>query len=129
WQQDGATAHTAQDTMAALRRVFGPNRLISRGSRFPWPRRSPDLSAADYFLWGYLKDRVYGDRVEHRRAGDVDRDDRRARRPRTIDELKAAIVREVDALNEPSARSLLRAVMENLVAQAKECSRERGGHL
>ncbi|EFN86082.1 hypothetical protein EAI_03164, partial [Harpegnathos saltator] len=63
WQQNGATAHTARETMTLLRRAFGAERLISLGSRFPWPSRSPDLSAADYFLWGYLKDRVYDNGV------------------------------------------------------------------
>jgi len=29
-----------------------------------WPPYSPDLSACDYFLWGYLKDNVYGEPIE-----------------------------------------------------------------
>jgi hypothetical protein len=24
-----------------------------------WPPRSPDLTAADYFLWDYIKDQMY----------------------------------------------------------------------
>jgi len=36
-----------------------PQHVISRGSVVPWPARSPDLSACDYFLWGYLKRRVF----------------------------------------------------------------------
>ena len=24
-----------------------------------WPPRSPDLTVCDFFLWGYVKDRVY----------------------------------------------------------------------
>ena len=24
-----------------------------------WPPRSPDLTICDFFLWGYVKDRVY----------------------------------------------------------------------
>ena len=29
-----------------------PQHVISRGGNVPWPARSPDLSACDYFLWG-----------------------------------------------------------------------------
>ncbi|XP_075164295.1 uncharacterized protein LOC142236896 [Haematobia irritans] len=28
-------------------------------SNLRWPPRSPDLTAPDFFLWGYLKDKVY----------------------------------------------------------------------
>ena len=41
-----------------------------------WPARSPDLNPCDYFLWGYLKSKVYRPI------------------PKTIEELKANIVRE-----------------------------------
>jgi hypothetical protein len=34
-------------------------RVISRFGDIPWPPRSPDLSTCDFFLWGYLKSRVY----------------------------------------------------------------------
>jgi len=60
FQQDGATAHTAVISIAALRRLF-PQRVISRFGDVPWPPRSPDLSASD-FLWGYLKSKVYSNR-------------------------------------------------------------------
>ncbi|GBL85749.1 hypothetical protein AVEN_193194-1 [Araneus ventricosus] len=26
---------------------------------FPWPPRSPDLTPCDFFLWGYVRDKVY----------------------------------------------------------------------
>jgi hypothetical protein len=31
---------------------------LCRGS-LTWPARSPDLSAADFFLWGHLKEREF----------------------------------------------------------------------
>ncbi|KAJ4430351.1 hypothetical protein ANN_22567 [Periplaneta americana] len=34
-------------------------RIISRFGDIAWLPRSPDLTAVDYFLWGYLKSRVY----------------------------------------------------------------------
>ena len=45
FQQDGATAHTARASKSVLREMF-PQHVISRGD-FPWPARSPDLSACD----------------------------------------------------------------------------------
>ena len=45
FQQDGATPHTARETLAILSAAF-PGRLISRFSDVPWPPDStpPDLS-------------------------------------------------------------------------------------
>ena len=58
FQQDGATAHTAQRTMCYLREHF-PRYIISHRGNIPWPARSPDLAPCDFFLWGYLKGKVY----------------------------------------------------------------------
>jgi len=49
FQQNGATAHTAVISIAALRRLFS-QRVISRFGDVTWPPRSPDLSASDIFL-------------------------------------------------------------------------------
>jgi hypothetical protein len=54
FQQDGATSYTARVSMAAERDLF-PNHVISRYGDKTWPARSPDLSACDFFLLGYLK--------------------------------------------------------------------------
>ncbi|CAB4013011.1 Hypothetical predicted protein [Paramuricea clavata] len=35
------------------------NRVIAFGQPREWPPRSPDLTPCDFFLWGYLKSRVY----------------------------------------------------------------------
>ena len=51
FQQDGATPHTARETMAILRAAF-PGRSISRVGEVPWPPRSPDLTPPDFFPWG-----------------------------------------------------------------------------
>ena len=32
------------------------NRIINTR---PWPARSPNLTPCDYFLWGYVKDKVF----------------------------------------------------------------------
>ena len=43
----------------------------------PWPPRSPDLSTCIFFLWGYLKSRVY------------------THKPRMLNNLKEAICQEI----------------------------------
>ncbi|CAH2090217.1 unnamed protein product [Euphydryas editha] len=50
FQQDGATCHTSNPSIEALKELF-PNKLISRRGDVNWPPRSPDLSPLDYFLW------------------------------------------------------------------------------
>ena len=61
FQQDGATAHTAVISIAVLRCLF-LQWVISYFGYVPWPPCSPDLTAPDFFLWGYLKSKVYGNR-------------------------------------------------------------------
>jgi hypothetical protein len=36
-----------------------PNRSVGRDGPTPWPPRSPDITPLDFFLWGYVKDKVY----------------------------------------------------------------------
>ena len=49
FQQDGAAAHTARESMQLLRKRFN-GRIISRFSDINWPSRSPDLTSPDFFL-------------------------------------------------------------------------------
>ena len=58
FQQDGATCHTANETMQLLQTKFN-GRVISQRGDVNWPPRSCDLTPLDFFLWGYLKDKVY----------------------------------------------------------------------
>jgi hypothetical protein len=58
FQQDGATPHWALNVREFLNEKF-PNRWIGRGGPIPWPPRSPDITPMDFFLWGYVKDRVF----------------------------------------------------------------------
>jgi hypothetical protein len=51
-----------------------------------WSARSPDLTVPDFFLWGFLKDRMF------------------RRRIMTIPELKPATVDEVAAIDEDLRR-------------------------
>ena len=69
-----------QITQEMLKAIF-PNRLISRFGDVPWPPRSPDLSAPDFFLWGYLKGKVY---IEM---------------PDTLQQLKRSIIQEINNIS------------------------------
>jgi hypothetical protein len=55
FQQDGATAHTANSTLQMLGKFFG-GCIISRNL---WPLRPQDLSPLDFYLWGFFKENVY----------------------------------------------------------------------
>lgn len=46
-----------------LNRQF-PERWIGRYGPIPWPPRSPDLTIMDFYLWGYLTQKVYASHLE-----------------------------------------------------------------
>lgn len=106
FQQDGATPHTATATIDLLHTQF-PGRVISKNGDCNWPPRSCDLTPLDFFLWGYLKGKVY------------------ANAPATIQELKNSIIHEIEAI-EPQ---LCDDVIENYNKRITSCHLSRGGHL
>ena len=72
-----------------------------------WPARSPELTVPDFFLCGILKYRVF------------------RRRIMTIQELKEAIVDEIEAIDE----DLRRRVYGNFQTRLQQCIDVNGGHL
>jgi len=52
YQHDGATCHTSNGSMREIESFFFKERIISKNL---WPPRPPDLTPADFFLWGLLK--------------------------------------------------------------------------
>ncbi len=56
FQQDGARPHMSKELMAMLHGFFG-DRLISTG--LSSPPHCLNLPPTDYFLWGYLKDKIF----------------------------------------------------------------------
>ena len=106
FQQDGATAHTSRASKAVLREHF-PERLISLRGDLEWPARSPDLSPCDFFLWGFLKSRVY------------------ANRPRTLQDLKANIRAEIANIS----NDMLEKIMSNARSRLTQCIDNGGRHL
>jgi hypothetical protein len=41
-----------------------PNRWIGRRVPIEWAARSPDLTQLDFFLWGYVKQKVYQQNIK-----------------------------------------------------------------
>ena len=58
WFQDDATCHRANETIQLLHETF-PGRVLSRFGDQNWSLRSCDLVPLDFFLWGYLKSKIY----------------------------------------------------------------------
>jgi len=101
FQEDGATAHTARASMTVVRQMF-PQHVVSRFGDAPWPTCSPHLSACDFFLWGYLKSKVY------------------VRKARTLDDLKVSIREEIANL----PQEMLVNVMQNFEERLRTCVRQ-----
>ena len=93
-------------SLRVVRQLFGDQVLSNRTDHI-WSPHSPDLNPPDFFLWGYLKDRVYKDN------------------PRTLDALKAAITAEISAI----APATCRKFMENFKKRAQVCFERQGRHL
>ena len=104
FQQDGAPPHYHRDVRAYLDAVF-PDTWIGRRGPTEYPARSPDLTPMDFFLWGYLKDNVYGNK------------------PRTIDALKLEIERQCRDI----PNDMFRDVCESLGARYQRCL-DNNGH-
>jgi hypothetical protein len=93
----------ARASMAVVREMF-PRHVISQHGDLPWPAWSPDLSVCKYFLWGYLKARVF------------------INRPCTVHELKVAIEHEIVAITP----DMVRCSMNNFKTRLQECVRRDG---
>jgi hypothetical protein len=106
YQQDGAPAHTTRAVLNFLNDQFGSN-VISRGCDIEWPPRSPDLTPADFWLWGYLKSRVY------------------LRTPTNILELKNAIKSEISSIKVDQ----LQSAVASFVNRTEAVINTNGGHI
>ena len=62
--QDGAPPHFSCFVTDVLNERF-PDGWIGRGGPIPWPPRSPDLSPLYFFLWGYINNIVYAEKIRN----------------------------------------------------------------
>ena len=95
YMQDGAPPHYAQSVRQFLDEIF-PDRWIGRRGPIEWPARSPDLTPTDFFLWGFIKDRVYATKHEN------------------LEELKEAITTEIRSLPIALCQRACRSVSKRL---------------
>ena len=86
--QDGAPLHMAKSVHGVLEQHFG-DRIITRYFPFPWPPWSLDLSPMCFFIWGYIKSRVY------------------MCNPQTLSDLKDPIKREIANILQTMLHSVL----------------------
>ncbi len=112
FMQDGARPHRTQSVLELLNEHFGEKiisldsfRLVGEG--IDWAPYSPDLNPCDYFLWGYLKEKVY------------------AHNPQSLEELENII--ETEILNIPN--TVLNDVIDNFQVRLQHIHRENGWHI
>lgn len=98
YQQDGAAPHYGRDVRAFLDTQF-PHRWIGRRGEIEWPARSPDLTPLDYFLWGYLKSKVY------------------QTKPNNLDELRNRILQEAALVD----RNMIRTAVSHFYERIAHC--------
>lgn len=61
FQHDGAPPHFTNEVRDWLSLNYPT--WIGRGGPVAWPARSPDLTPLDFFVWGFLKNKVYSTAV------------------------------------------------------------------
>lgn len=103
FQQDGAPAHNTRIVTEYLQQQF-PGRWIGTNGPVLWPARSPDLTPLDFFLWGYLKDKVYNTVYN------------------TIEELEEAVRGEIFEL----PRRHIRKAIDSVSSRCNSCLQNNG---
>jgi len=106
FQQDEATAHTARALMTVVRQMF-PQHVVSHFGDVPWPPRSPDLSACDFFLWGLPQIKSLRSKTSYSRRSE-------------------SSIREEIAI---VPQEMLVNVMQNFEERLRTCVRQEGRHL
>lgn len=93
--------------LKSVSQYFPGDRLISLRTDFQWPSHSPDLSPGDYFLWGYMKGKVYEDN------------------PQTIEALKTIIRREIRGI----PQEMCPRVVQNFNVRVATVIQRRGAQM
>lgn len=112
FMQDGAKPHTSNQTLEFLHQHF-EGRIISDKYQqkfdcgLSWPAYSPDLNPCDFFLWGYIKSRVY------------------ASKPTTIQDLEASITHEMSNIS----ADMLQKTFESFKKRLQAVGNANGMHI
>ena len=108
WAQDGAPAHRSNQVSDWLHEFF-QERVIALNHDPEWSPRSPDLTPCDYFLWGYVKSKVF------------------VSPPDSLDDLKTRITQTFDDLE--GDRILVRMAVRDMTRRVNVCLERDGGHV
>ena len=107
FQQDGTPCHSRLDVRQYIENIFN-GKVIHRFSEISWSPLSPDLTPLDFFLWGYLKHKVY------------------IQRPfQDIDQLERIITEEVRGITPRIIRNVLREFCNRTIT----CLNRNGGYV
>lgn len=104
FQHDGAPPHNTRPVTDYLNQKF-QHRWIGNKGPVRWPARTPDLNVLDTFLWGTLKNRVYGQQDYH-----------------IVEDLRENIITQFRTLRR---RDITRAV-NNINRRVRLCIQEEG---
>ena len=105
YQLDGAPAHYYKLVRDKLDRMF-PDRWIGRLGPTMWPARSPDLNPCDFFLWGFIKEKIYSEDYED------------------FVVLRQKIQAAIDSITP----EMLERVHQNFIKRCRKCIECLGGH-
>ena len=105
FQQDGATAHTTLENIAFLREFFD-DRLISLHTEIEFPPRSPCLTIMDYFVFPYLKNKIFATPIHN------------------LKELQQRIVQQCATITP----EMLQNAFYSMMRRANLCIEQNGGH-
>ena len=105
YQHDGAPPHFSLQVRQFLDTYFA-GQWMGRGGPLSWPPRSPDLTPLDFFIWGYLKQKVY------------------INKPTTLDQLKEAISIGLNNIPQQMLINVKAGVLRRMVL----CKQQNGGH-
>ena len=115
FQQDGATAHTADDSLLYLHGKVGQRMMSRRGRQMceatlpDWPSRSPDLSPLDYWAWDRIKTGL------HKAEGGW---------PKTEQRMRAAILEVVETISQTELNKAILSFKNKI----ESCYAAEGGH-
>ena len=109
WAQDGTPAHRLLEVRDRRNAVFANDCVIGLGHDVEWPPRSPDLTLCDFFLWGYLKGKVFSSP------------------PHDVNMLRQRVVAEFNALR--NNRNFIANVVLNMQKRTTLCVERNGGHV
>ena len=105
-QLDGAPAHFGKIVRDFLNNKFCERWIGRGGSLADYPPRSPDLTVCDFFLWGFLRDKVYSHSIHN------------------VDQLEQIIKNEITQI----PVSFFRNSLQSFRQRCEDCLNNNGGY-